>query len=267
MEDLIKKNLLKNKPDSLDNMELSIIKDSTILEESELTPLVKLKDELEKTFNTVQMFRTRTEMEISVLDRLKHPTPDSRFWQSQREQNVMFQELVMLSFEYQKNLKEIELLVIEAEKNVKNMSLINFAGSEQKIKKMKTEQDLIFIEIHKKEFISINQKRTAKSRLEEIINWHEIKENLEKEMRFGTDDPDDHQLASYTMRFMNQYLNLVKYKPQNVGIAEINNLMGQLRTAVLACDNKGILNDILSQYSVEDARKIMSGKLPKNTGK
>ena len=38
-----------------------------------------------------------SEMEISVLDIMKHPTSESRYWQSMREQNVIFQELVMLS--------------------------------------------------------------------------------------------------------------------------------------------------------------------------
>ena len=242
------------------NHNLAIIKQSSIFTEGGFKRLVELKDELIETLNTVQVFRTPTEMEISVLDRLKHPTPDARYWQSQREQNVMFQELVMLCYEYQKNLKEIEVLdaeILELE------DLLSNGPSDYIIKKLNATIDLNILEIDKKRFISVNQRRIASARLMEIQEWHKIKEQLKKDMEYGTEDPDKHQLASYTMRFINQYLSLIKYKPQHVGTAELNNLLGQLKTAIGACEQKGILKQVLSQYSFEDAKKVTGGYLLK----
>jgi hypothetical protein len=39
-------------------------------------------------FHHVQMYRTQTEMEISVLSDVHFPTPDSKYWQTVREMNV-----------------------------------------------------------------------------------------------------------------------------------------------------------------------------------
>jgi len=88
----------------------NIILGSNILPREDIKSLDPLKNELKETFIKAQMFRTRTEMEVSVLNDIKHPTSDSKYWQAVREQNVMFQELVMLSYEYRKNKIEIEIL-------------------------------------------------------------------------------------------------------------------------------------------------------------
>ena len=90
---------------------LSIIENSTILEDSDFKKIVALKDELNHTFLHSQVFRTRTEMEVSVLDDIHHPTPDAKYWQSMREQNVHYTELVSLSYEYRKN--DVETKIVE----------------------------------------------------------------------------------------------------------------------------------------------------------
>ena len=86
---------------------LDIIGESTILTAEDLNVIGELKEELVDNFMHAQVFRTRTEMEVSVLNDMNFPTPDSKYWQCQREQGVHFHELVMLSYEYRKNLVEI----------------------------------------------------------------------------------------------------------------------------------------------------------------
>ena len=54
------------------------------------------------------MFRTETEMRISVLNDLKHPTPGAKYWQAVREQNVFFEQMIFLSFDYRENDIEIK---------------------------------------------------------------------------------------------------------------------------------------------------------------
>ena len=89
---------------------LDIIGESNILTDVDLNVIGDLKEELVDNFMHAQVFRTRTEMEVSVLNDMNFPTPDSKFWQCQREQGVHFHELVMLSYEYRKNLVEIRKL-------------------------------------------------------------------------------------------------------------------------------------------------------------
>ena len=86
----------------------NIIQNSDILTKEDLDILTPLTKELQESFKKSQVFRTRTEMEVSVLNNLKFPTPAAKYWQSVKEQNVMFSELVMLSYEYRKNIVEIK---------------------------------------------------------------------------------------------------------------------------------------------------------------
>ena len=93
------------------NEPFEIIKSSDILTELDLSRLKSIKgQELVENFKKVSSFRTRTEMEVSVLNDLKFPSPASKYWQSVREQNVMFTELANLSYEYRKKLVEIKIL-------------------------------------------------------------------------------------------------------------------------------------------------------------
>ena len=81
-----------------------------ILSKDEVADFKKMKSELQDTWIKKQMFRTETEMRISVLNDLKHPTPAAKYWQAVREQNVMFEQMVFLSFDYRKNEVEIKKL-------------------------------------------------------------------------------------------------------------------------------------------------------------
>ena len=49
------------------------------------------------------MFRTKTEMEFSVLNDAKYPTNAAKYWQCVREQNTHIENLMHLSFDARKN--------------------------------------------------------------------------------------------------------------------------------------------------------------------
>jgi len=212
---------------NFDIKSLSIIESSKILKQEDLQQLSALSGELQDMFLNVQMFRTRTEMEASVLNDLKHPTADSKYWQSMREQNVMFQELVMLSYEYRKN--QVEIKILERKLNAETDEL---------------EQELLRIEIEKKQFIGINQERTAKDRIREINQWHKIKEELKPLMECDTNDVNTHQLYGYTLRWINQLQGL----SENTSISERNNLLGQLQKGLRLCREKGLIDKVYEQY-------------------
>lgn len=214
----------------------NIIAQSEILTQEDFNKLIPLTQELEQTFRKTQLFRTRTEMEVSVLNDIKFPTPASKYWQSMREQNVMFQELVMLSYDYRKNLIEIKKIRRSLENEEDNL-----------------ERELLQIELEKKLFISKNQERTAKDRIRELKAWSEIKERESKKMsKEGLKDVDNHQLISYTRRWINQSIAM----GGGGSPAERQNLLGQLRSGILSCIEKDILNKVLEDFSKEIQNKI-----------
>jgi len=228
--------ILEQNKGQLDAMPFNIIQQAEILTVEDLAILDPLKNELKETFIKSQVFRTRTEMEVSILNAIKHPTPASKFWQAIREQNVMFQELVMLSYEYRKNVIKIKIMQKDINK-------------EEDILKKELRQ----IEMEKKMFILKNQEKVAKDRIRELKAWSEIKEreaqNMSKE---NLADVDNHQLISYTRRWINQSIVM----GGNGSPAERQNLLGQLKSGILNCIEKGILDKVLEDFSKEVKDKI-----------
>jgi len=242
MSNLFKKNgkgkemIIGQNKGQLTETPFNIIQQAQILTDEDLALLNPLKAELKETFIKAQCFRTRTEMEVSVLNEIKFPTPSSKYWQSVREQNVMFQELVMLSYEYRKNLVKIKILQRNMDKEEDSL-----------------EKELLQIELERKMFISKNQERTAKDRIREIKAWSEIKEREANNMsEEDLADVDNAQLFSYTRRWINQSIAM----GGGGSPAERQNLLGQLRSGILACYKKGILNKVLSAYDKEIQDKI-----------
>ena len=217
------------------NTSLEIVQSSSILKLEDLDVIISLQPELEDTFLHSQVFRTRTEMEVSVLNDLKFPTPDSKYWQAIREQNVMFTELVFLSYEYRKNQIEIQKLQQDLEKEEDDL-----------------EKELMKIEIEKKSFIALGQQKTAKDRIREIREWHEIKKQLLPNLKCSLVDCNEHQLISYTQRWINQSIAM----EASGSPAERQNLLGQLRSGITQCIERGILDEVLIAFPTNIQRKI-----------
>ena len=204
---------------------LDTINQSTLLSKKDLDSLEELSGELQETFVKTQIHRTRTDMEVSVLNTIKFPTSSLKYWQAMREQNVMFTELVMLSFEYRKNLVEIKILKRDIENEHDDLK-----------------RELLQIELEKKTFIGKQQERVAKARIREIEDWSDIKEREAQQMsQEELADVDNSQLIGYTKRWINQSIMM----GSNGSPSERQNLLGQLRSGILVCIEKGILNKVL----------------------
>jgi len=231
--DKIMKKIIKGE---YDETPFNIITQSEILTGKDFAALAKMSEELKETFTKVQMFRTRTEMEVSVLNDIKHPTPSSKYWQSVREQNVMFHELVMLSYDYRKNIVEMKIL-------------------DRKIaeEKDELERELLRIEKEKKMFIAKNQERTAKARIVELEQWSDIKKReAERMSEDELADVDNHQLISYVKRWIKQSIVM----GDSGSPSERHNLQGQLRSGILLCISKGIIESVIEDFSEEIRTKI-----------
>jgi len=203
---------------------LLAIRQSGMLSPTDLSSLETLKDELQETFLNVQVFRTRTEMDVSVLNDLHYPTCDSKFWQSTREQDVQFTELVSLSFEARKNQVEIKKLQRSLESESDSL-----------------ERELLIIEIEQRQFHGALHQRTAHNRIRELREWSEIKNQLKPAMEHGLTNVNDHQLVSYGRRFVLQYLNMGDNAPP----ADRKNIVGLMQTTLRRCKEAGLLEHVM----------------------
>jgi hypothetical protein len=204
---------------------LNTIKNCNFLEKNDFQQLEQLKSELQNTFEKKQIWRTETEMRISILNDLNFPTKASKYWQAVREQSVFFENLVILSFDYRKN-------------NVK------IKQKENEIKKCKDEleKELKQIELEELLYGKKNMEIAAKDRMREIKLWSKIKNEL-NDGTFDDQNVNSHQLVSYGQRFVQEVMN-IKNSP-NIGVAEINNLLGQLYTTMKKAKEENVVNDIL----------------------
>lgn len=215
--------------------ELDIIKSTSILKPDDFAFLSTVADELRDTMEKRQIFRTETEMEVSVLNDIKHPTNASKYWQAVREQAVMFENLVAASFDYRRNEVQIKRL-------------------EKKLAEADDEFDREDAQIDLDEciFKRANMEATAKDRIREIRLWSHIKGELD-DGSFDTKDVNTHQLVSYAQRFILQASNA----PADMPVAEANNLKGQLVTAVKELEQRGVLNEVLANLPRPVVDKVL----------
>jgi len=181
-----------------------------LLDKSEASEFKKMVPELQDTWVKKQMFRTETEMRFSVLSDNKYGNNASKYWQSVREQNTHFENLMRLSFDYRKNDVEIEKLEHKINEDP------NVDPFEKKLAK---------IELEEKLYGRAGMELVAKARMREISTWSKLK----KEFHDGTFDDKNvntHQAEAYMHRLEQQKLTLTPGSSQ----PEVFNVLGQLET-------------------------------------
>lgn len=217
-------------------MNMDMVK-SDMLSEEAAEVLSKLSVELEETFNSVQVHRTRTEMEVSVLNDLKHPTPASKYWQSVREQSVMLNGVTMLSFDYR--IKKIRVKMLNR-KIYETSDLLK--------------KELLQVKLARMLYVLKDMRRAAKARIREIKDWSEIKARESKSMsQEELADVGNHQLISYTKRWINQTIEM----GADGSPSEKQNLLGQLRSGINLCIKKGLILEVLEEYDEPVKNQIL----------
>ena len=201
--------------DNKDTQDLAITDDLkpvlSVLKEKDAQAIVALREELTDTWTKKQIFRTETEMRISVLNDGKHPTQASKYWQSVREQNAMFEALMGLSFDLRR--QQIKRLKLE-----KKMLKAQNEGDE--LKQMEVQIDL-----DENLYGRANMEQVAQDRVRELNTWSKIKSEL-KDGSFDDENVDSHQAESYKHALNNR----VKALGPNAGPAEVVNAVGPLQT-------------------------------------
>ena len=181
---------------------------TNILDKKDVKEFKKLIPELKDTWRKKQRFRTETEMRFSVLSDNKYPTRAAKYWQSVREQNTHFENLMHLSFDARKNAVEIKKL----EKKIEQ-------------EKDKLERELLEIELEQKIYNQASMELVAKHRMREVATWSKLKLEFD-DGNFDKEDVNTHQADSYMLRLQHQKDTLTPGSSQ----PEVFNVLGQLHT-------------------------------------
>ena len=179
-----------------------------ILDEQDVKQFKTLIPELKDTWMKKQMFRTETEMRFSVLSDNRFGTNAAKYWQSVREQNTHFENLMRLSFDARKNAIEIKKL-------------------QKKVKKEKDslERDLLEVELERKIYDQASMELVAKHRMREVATWSKLKKEFD-DGSFDKRDVNTHQAESYMHRLEQMKATITPGTTQ----PEVFNLLGQLET-------------------------------------
>jgi len=181
---------------------------NNLLDAEDVSKFRELTGELRDTWTKKQVFRTETEMRISVLQDAKYPTKASKYWQCVREQNVFLENLMSLSFDARRNEVKLKRLKqkLETEKDP-------------------IKQDLLQIDIDEKTYSVANMQLVARDRMREIKLWSTLKKEF-NDGSFDTKDVNKHQLDSYAIIMKNKAETLTSGSSQ----PEVFNVLGQLQS-------------------------------------
>ena len=181
---------------------------NNLLDAEDVSKFRELTSELRDTWTKKQVFRTETEMRMSVLQDAKYPTKAAKYWQCVREQNVFLENLMSLSFDARRNEVKLKKLKQKLEKE------------EDPIK-----QELLQIDIDEKTYSVANMQLVARDRMREIKLWSALKKEFD-DGSFDTKDVNRHQLDSYAIIMKNKAETLTSGSSQ----PEVFNVLGQLQT-------------------------------------
>ena len=181
---------------------------NNLLDPEDVKEFKAMTSELRDTWTKKQVFRTETEMRMSVLQDMKYPTKAAKYWQCVREQNVFLENLMSLSFDCRR--KEAKIKWLE--------------------KKLETEEDEYKLEKYKidldEEVYGLaNMQLVAKDRMREIKLWSTLKKEFD-DGSFDTKDVNRHQLDSYHLIMKNKAETLTSGSSQ----PEVFNVLGQLKS-------------------------------------
>ena len=181
---------------------------NNLLDPNDVKAFKEMTAELRDTWTKKQVFRTETEMRMSVLQDMKYPTKAAKYWQCVREQNVFLENLMTLSFDCRRSEAKVKWLEkkIDTEKD------------EYKLEKYK-------IDLDEARYGLANMQLVAKDRMREIKLWSTLKKEFD-DGTFDTKDVNRHQLESYHHIMKNKAETLSSGSSQ----PEIFNVLGQLKT-------------------------------------
>jgi hypothetical protein len=158
-------------------------------------------------FRDVPSYRPMIVKLTSVLNDVSFPTADKKYWQCKIEAEVHFNELVRDFFKYERSLVDIEeleykiheidrMLNKEVEPNANlDPNLITFDKKRLVIKKAEYEYNVKLLE------------KDVKYRIQEVIDWAFISEQLKSKCEHSTTSYQDHTVKGHILFLKNMIKN------------------------------------------------------------
>jgi hypothetical protein len=225
------------------NKELQITEDLreivNVLNEDDANIILSLKDELVDNWHKKQIFRTETEMRVSVLNDAKHPTNASKYWQSVREMSAHFDALMNLSFDLRKN-------TVENLRYNKQMEELLADPNANRFDIMELE-----IDIDRNLYDRSCMLQVAKDRVRELSLWSTIKKELD-DNSFDVENVNTHQAESLHRYFENR----VKSLNDSSAPGEIINAMGPYLSFNRLKTDDGKLRNFLGEVPEEKQNRL-----------
>lgn len=210
----------------------------SVLNDDDAEIILSLKDELIDNWHKKQIFRTETEMRVSVLNDAKHPTNASKYWQSVREMSAHFDALMNLSFDLRKNTVD----KLRLDKKIQDL----FEDEEtNKFDIMEAQIDL-----DRNLYDRSCMLQVAKDRVRELSLWSKIKSELDNQT-FDTKNVNTHQAESLHRYFENR----VKSLNESSAPGEVMNAMGPYLSLNRMKNEEGKLLNFLGEVP-EEKKKL-----------
>ena len=177
-------------PETVTEQQMAVIEHTEMVSDTDLQKLNELMPVLHDIDKKNPIFRSRNEMEVSVLNPVSFPDESAKYWQCVREQANMFENLVDQSFEYEKLAANLELAQIDLEEIPHD-------------KRYNARSMLKKAEIKQLQFALHNFKKNGKDRVREILEWERLKQKqIEKDPSIDTQNPNTDQLESMKKRYV-----------------------------------------------------------------
>jgi hypothetical protein len=210
-----------------------------VLNEEDANTILSLKDELVDNWHKKQIFRTETEMRVSVLNDAKHPTNASKYWQSVREMSAHFDALMNLSFDLRKNTVENLRYNRQMEELLADPNANRFDIME------------LEIDIDRNLYDRSCMLQVAKDRVRELSLWSTIKKELD-DNSFDVENVNTHQAESLHRYFENR----VKSLNDSSAPGEIINAMGPYLSFNRLKTDDGKLRNFLGEVPEDKQNRL-----------
>jgi hypothetical protein len=210
-----------------------------VLNEEDANTILSLKDELVDNWHKKQIFRTETEMRVSVLNDAKHPTNASKYWQSVREMSAHFDALMNLSFDLRKNTVEKLRYDRQMEEYTEDPNANRFDIME------------LEIDIDRNLYDRSCMLQVAKDRVRELSLWSTIKKEL-ADGSFDDQNVNTHQAESLHRYFENR----VKSLNDASAPGEIINAMGPYLSFNRLKTDDGKLRNFLGEVPEDKQNRL-----------
>lgn len=199
------------------------VKTGNFLTETDFSALESMSQELQNNWEKRQIWRTETEMRVSVLNDIKFPDNAAKYWQCVREMGVFFENLATLSFDYRRNENQIKKL----EKELSELKDTLEIESKQ-------------IDLDECLFKRRNMQIAAKDRVRELKLWSQLKLELDNGS-FNTEDVNASQLGSFVKRFPKELD--IAMQSKNASPAELRNIQALAQQTIKEASKRKIQID------------------------